>query len=71
MWKLCVGMLIIILLGVGLATLQATNNEQVWNGGYCECGTHWELKGVDKAKNGSTTKYYACENCYKEIVIKY
>lgn len=45
----------------GMATRDA------WNGGYCECGTHWELSGVTKTRNGNTTKYYSCPNCYAEI----
>jgi hypothetical protein len=40
-----------------------------WNNGYCECGTHWELRGATKSRNGVETKYYVCENCYKEIQI--
>jgi hypothetical protein len=48
---------------------QAVGNTERWNDGFCECGTHWELKGVTKTKNGSETKYYACPNCYTEIEI--
>lgn len=43
-------------------------NEEKWNGGYCECGAHWELKGVSQYRS-SHTKYYACPNCYAEIEI--
>lgn len=59
----------IVGLAIGLSVIQANTNQKLWNDGCCECGTHWELKGVDKARNGSTTKYYACPNCYKEIEI--
>ena len=38
-----------------------------WNGDFCECGTHWELRGVTKNKSGIETKYYICPNCYTEI----
>ena len=69
-WVLVVITLAIILVAVGGAILQAITNQEVWNEGYCECGTHWELKGVAKAKNGSTTKYYDCPNCFEEIEIK-
>ena len=48
---------------------QATVNAELWNNGYCECGAHWELKGVTKSKMGSVTKYYACPECYAEIEI--
>lgn len=50
--------------------ITSVHNQEVWNEGYCECGTHWELKGVTKVKNGGTTKYYACPNCFEEIEIK-
>ena len=60
----------IIGLAIGLAVIQANINQKAWNEGYCECGTHWELKGATKVKNGSTTKYYACPNCFEEIEIK-
>lgn len=43
-------------------------NAEKWNGGYCKCGTHWELKGASQYRT-SHTKYYACPNCYAEIEI--
>ena len=61
---------LIIAIAIGGSILQAKHNQTVWNGGYCECGGHWELKGVTKVKNGSITKYYACEKCFEEIEIK-
>ena len=48
---------------------QDVYNTEKWNNGYCECGTHWELNGVTKTKNGSVTKYYSCPECYTEIEI--
>ena len=47
---------------------EAEANENAWNDGFCECGTHWELKGVSKTR-GDRTKYYACPDCYTEIEI--
>jgi hypothetical protein len=47
----------------------ANNNAKNWNNGFCECGTHWELSAVSEYR-GSTTKYYTCPNCHKEIEIK-
>ena len=38
-----------------------------WNGGYCECGAHWELAGATRTKSGQTIKYYSCPDCYAEI----
>ena len=55
-----------ILMATGLCIESATK-EKAWNGGYCECGTHWELRGVSESRNGNTTKYYTCPNCYAEI----
>lgn len=43
-------------------------NEKSWNKGFCECGTHWELRGVSKSMT-SEKKYYACPNCHSEIEI--
>lgn len=50
---------------------QSTANKENWNEGYCECGTHWELKGVTRTRYGSETKYYACPNCFEEIELNY
>ena len=47
--------------------LDASLDADAWNGGYCECGAHWELRGVSESHNGHTTKYYACPDCYAEI----
>ena len=55
-----------IVMATGLCIESATS-EKAWNGGYCECGTHWELRGVSESRNGNTTKYYTCPNCYAEI----
>ncbi len=46
-------------------------NANRWNNGYCECGQHWELKGVTRTKMGSEIKYYACPSCYEEIEINH
>jgi hypothetical protein len=69
-WVLCVLTLVIIAMGITCAFAQANINEELWNDGYCKCGHHWELKGATKVKNGGTTKYYACPNCFEEIEIK-
>ena len=45
----------------------AKSDAQVWNGGYCDCGTHWELRGASKDRYGHETKYYSCPNCHAEI----
>ena len=47
---------------------ETKTNETVWNDGFCDCGTHWELKGVSKYR-GYEIKYYACPDCYTEIEI--
>ena len=50
---------------------QSASNAEKWNGGFCECGAHWELKGVTRSRMGSETKYYTCPECYKEIEINH
>lgn len=45
-------------------------NAEKWNDGYCECGTHWELRGASEYRS-SHTKYYVCPNCYAEIELNY
>ena len=55
------------LLAAGGLTLDSKGKQEAWNGGYCECGTHWELRGATKSRTGNETKYYQCPNCYAEI----
>lgn len=55
----------------GAMWAQNTVNEENWNGGYCECGAHWELEAVTRTRNGSETKYYACPECFAEIEINH
>lgn len=45
-------------------------NADKWNDGYCECGTHWELRGASQYRS-SHTKYYVCPECHAEIEINY
>lgn len=52
---------------VGCATLCAIENKRVWNDGYCECGGRWKLVAVSDTDHSSRTKYYVCDECYKEI----
>ena len=60
----CIGFWLLMSGGI---YLDASLDADAWNGGYCECGAHWELKGVSESRNGNTTKYYACPDCYAEI----
>lgn len=62
-----IGVLIFCLIFAGGITLDGMNKADSWNGGYCECGTHWELRGASKSRTGNETKYYACPNCHAEI----
>lgn len=45
-------------------------NADKWNDGYCQCGTHWELRGASQYRS-SHTKYYVCPECHAEIEINY
>lgn len=55
-----------LLMSIGMF-VDSSIKEDSWNGGYCDCGTHWELRGATKSRTGNETKYYACPNCYAEI----
>ena len=63
------GVIIVIwlTLAVGCAFGHDVNAEK-WNGGYCKCGTHWELRGASQYRT-SHTKYYVCPDCHAEIEI--
>ena len=64
------GTIVILLVWLMLAggiTLHTMSRADSWNDGYCDCGTHWELRGAAKSKTGTETKYYACPNCHAEI----
>ena len=67
--KLCGAAVVLIFwfLVAGGLTLDSKGKQDAWNGGYCECGTHWELRGASKSRTGNETKYYQCPNCYAEI----
>jgi hypothetical protein len=63
----CLGFWAIMGLGIGVT---AEGNKTAWNDGFCpDCEQHWELVAVTKTRRGSTTKYYTCPECYKEIQI--
>ena len=62
-----IAILIFWFLIAGGLFLDSKGKKETWNGGYCECGTHWELKGATKSRMGNETKYYQCPNCYTEI----
>jgi hypothetical protein len=65
-WGAVITLLIGALLFGGIY-LDARIDADVWNGGYCECGGQWELKGVSESRSGFVTKYYACDQCRHEI----
>ena len=65
-WGAVITLLIGALLFGGIC-LDTKIDADVWNGGYCECGGQWELKGVSESRNGFVTKYYACDQCRHEI----
>lgn len=66
----CAVILVIWLtLSVGCSFAEDVNAEK-WNDGYCQCGTHWELRGASQYRS-SHTKYYVCPDCHAEIEINY
>lgn len=67
-----VGSLVCVILWVfisGIMSSPTPVNVDVWNNGFCECGTHWELVGVSHSRTNGTVKYYSCSECYNEIEI--
>lgn len=65
-----IGSIVVLLstfLIVASAILCATERKKVWNDGYCECGGRWKLVAVSDTDHSSRTKYYVCDECYKEI----
>ena len=62
-----IAVLIFWFIVAGGFTLDSLGKKDAWNGGYCDCGTHWELRGATKSRTGTETKYYSCPNCYAEI----
>ena len=47
----------------GLFALERKGDEMVWNNGYCECGTEWELVNIEHLKNSGELYYYGCDGC--------
>lgn len=66
--SICAGLILALLVSAA-GTVLTYKNEELWNDGYCECGTQWELVSVTRYKL-ATTKYYHCPNCHNEIEIK-
>ena len=62
-----IAILLFWFLFAGGITFDVINKADNWNNGYCECGTHWELRGATKSRVGTETKYYTCPNCHAEI----
>jgi hypothetical protein len=64
---IAVALAIALLCGGGMYLDTATRADK-WNDGYCpECEIHWTPFGVSDTDIGSRTKYYYCEECYREI----
>lgn len=64
---LVVALVCTVLFGGGMY-LDTTMRADKWNGGYCpECEVHWIPFGVSDTDLGSSSKYYYCEECYREI----
>lgn len=51
----------------GLLFLEHKVDEQIFNGGYCQCGGDWELFDIEYRKNSGSLYYYKCNNC-KEVI---
>lgn len=65
-----IGSAIVILATIlitSVVMLSANESNKIWNNGYCECGGKWKLVAVCDSDHSSRTKYYVCDECYKEI----
>lgn len=63
-WKGAFVGLIIAMAISGALTLDAWVKHEDWNNGICvECGGEYKFKSAAKARNGSETRYYTCEDC--------
>lgn len=63
---------IILALAIGfgltsLLMLERKADEQMFNGGYCECGGEWDLFDVEYRKNSGSLYFYKCEECESVI----
>ena len=56
-----------ILASVGIWAANEGKKDR-WNDGFCECGTHWELRGGSENRH-HRRKYNVCPNCYAEITM--
>ena len=64
----CIFICVMWLIFAGGCSFAEDVNAEKWNGGYCKCGTHWELRGASQYRT-SHTKYYVCPDCHAEIEI--
>ena len=67
-WVL-IGFALIIGIVIGVVKCSNTQDSAKWNGGYCECGGHWEYEQA-VGHQYSTTYIYRCDNCGKRIEVK-
>ncbi len=51
----------------GLLFLEHKVDEQMFNGGYCQCGGEWDLFDVEYRKNSGSLYFYKCGECKKVI----
>lgn len=66
---IAVALTVALLCGGGMY-LDTAMRADKWNGGYCpECEIHWTPYGASDTDFGSGSKYYYCEECYREIEI--
>lgn len=70
-WRGVIGFIVAFVIGyavTGLLMVEEEVDAKNWNNGYCPtCEEHWVPNGVAKSRNGPTTHYYYCPECYKEI----
>lgn len=63
--------IIAICVGSGISAmfcLEHKSDENLWNGGYCQCGTEWTFSNAEHTRNSGDLYYWHCENC--DTIIK-
>ena len=59
-----------LVIGFGLTSLlmwERKVDEQMFNNGYCECGSEWDLFDIEYRKNSGSLYFYKCEECKNVI----
>ena len=68
--NIVVTVILALVIGFGLTSLlmwERKVDEQMFNGGYCECSGEWDLFDVEYRKNSGSLYFYKCKECNNVI----